>query len=276
MSRMICAAMMVTLFSSPMLAADPWADTVVDYNAGDAVDFTDPSVTLGSPSRTTWESVNWPSSEAPVAVRMTEAPWIASQICKIGTGGYLVVGFDEPVGNDAANPFGIDLLVFGNRGLFSTDWPANENIGAGSFGGVVGDIQVSQDGLTWYTVTARTEMYPTQAYASGTGDAFSTGADIQSFYYPVDPTVTISDLYNQTVQSALDYYGPSGGGMGIDLDDLEDELGQATSLGSISYVKVLGGTNAIDAFADATVPEPATMGVLLVGAAALAARRHRR
>ena len=260
-------------------AADPWADQVVSYDPGDAADFTDAAVVLGEPSQTTWESVNWPSTEELVSVRMTESPWVDYQVCKIGTAGHLTVAFheDEPVENDPANPYGIDLLVFANRVFFSADWPANTTIGAGWFGGVIGTISVSQDDVTYYRVASTGPLFPTQAFHSGASDAHLAGATPQDYTLPVDPSIALDSFYGLTVAQALALYGTSGGGMGIDLDDLLDAGGDPAGLPWIRYVKIEGWTSAIDAFADVSaVPEPATLALLAVGGAAMLLRRRRR
>ena len=270
-SLLVCACVAVAAS-----AADPWADQVVSYDPDDAADFTDASVVLGSPSRTTWESVNWPSTEELVSVRMTESPWVDYQVCKIGTAGHLAVAFDEPVANDPANPYGIDLLVFANRAFFSADWPANSTIGAGWFGGVIGTLSVSQDDVTYYRVAATGTLYPTQAFHSGASDAHLTGAALQDCTLPMDPDGVLDSVYGLTVSQALALYGTSGGGMGIDLDDLVDAGGDPAGLPWIQYVKVEGWTSAIDAFADVSaVPEPATVGLLAAGGAAMLLRRRR-
>ena len=257
-------------------AADPWADQVVSYDPDDAADFTDASVVLGSPSRTTWESVNWPSTEELVSVRMTESPWVDYQVCKIGTAGHLTVAFDEPVANEPANPFGLDLLVFANRAFFSADWPANTTIGAGYFGGVIGTLSVSQDDVTYYRVASTGTLLPTQAFHGGASDAHLTGATPQDYTLPMDPDGSLDGFYGLTVAQALALYGTSGGGMGIDLDNLLDAGGDPACLPWIRYVKVEGWTSAIDAFADVSaVPEPATLGLLVVGGAAVLLRRKR-
>ena len=90
------------------LASDPWADRVVSYNAGDGVDagYDDATRALGSPTR-----VNFFGD----TVTPFNTPYWSTDIVSIGRGGWLTVAFDQAVRDDAGNPFGIDLLVFGNQ-----------------------------------------------------------------------------------------------------------------------------------------------------------------
>ncbi|NIA21538.1 MAG: PEP-CTERM sorting domain-containing protein [Anaerolineaceae bacterium] len=270
MSRIVILSLIVALATPTVALADPWADTVVSYNAGDATDFTNSAAALGEPSRTT---AAWPSGTE--SVRMTVAPWQDSEVLKIGNGGHLVVAFNEAVQNDPLNPFGVDLLVFTNLALASSDWPANQTIGSPlfSFGGQIGQVYVSQDNATWYEVTDPGTMFPTQGYLSPEADAWATGAAPTSYTLPVDPSLPLDIFAGLTLTQAQAIYGGSGGGMGVDLSNLE---GGTVNLDWISYVKIEGPTNAVDGFADVAVPEPATMTMLGAGLAALVLRRRRR
>jgi len=270
MSRIVIVSLIVAVMMPKVALADPWADTLVSYDAGDATDYLDSAAALGEPSRTT---AAWPSGDE--SVRMTVAPWQESEVLKIGNGGHLVVAFDDPVLNDPLNPYGIDLLVFMNLGLASSDWPANQTIASPVllFGGVIGRVYVSQDNATWYEVTAPGTMFPTQAYLSPEADAWATGALPCDYTLPVDPGLSLDALAGLTLTQAMVLYDGSGGGMGIDLSGLE---GGTVSLDWISYVKIEGQTSAIDGLADVAVPEPATAALLAMGLAALVLRRRRR
>ena len=91
--------------------ASPYATQVIAYQAGSnaASGYTDPTAALGEPSRVT---AGWPSGETDVT--MFNAAWNTDQVVSIGAGGYLILGFDHPVYDDPNNPYGIDLIVFGN------------------------------------------------------------------------------------------------------------------------------------------------------------------
>lgn len=278
MCRVISLSLLLCVWvASATLAADPWADSVVSYDAGGltAGDFDDPHSTLGSPSRTT---AAWPSGTE--SVRMTAPPWQTSEVCKIGTdaGGHLIVGFDEPVQNDPLNPFGIDLLVFANAGFLSSDWPDNKTIAdpVFAFSGLVGTVAVSQDGVTFYEATGLGPVFPTHAYLGDEADAYASGAAATNYMRPVDPSLALADFAGLTLTQALALYDGGGGGLGIDLSNLLDGGGNPASLDWVRYARIQGETNAIDGFADVAIPEPATLGLVAAGMAAMGIRRQRR
>jgi hypothetical protein len=164
-SRLVAG--LAVLAASTTWAADPWADAVVSYVQGDGVGndfvtgnpFNDPLVTLGEPTR-----ITSPDS-FPGAVTLVNSPFRSTEIVSIGRGGSLVVRFDEPVLDHPANPFGIDLLVFGNAfflGNFFAD-PNATATGVGSEGGVV---EVSADGVETPTGCFRPMPTPTSSIRS--------------------------------------------------------------------------------------------------------------
>ncbi len=115
--------------------SSPFATAVVGYDPGTGAvaGYDDPLTTLGPPARLTSFGVVSPFNPA----------FQPDQIVSIGPGGFLVVSFEQPVIDDPANPFGIDLLVFGNAGFIDS---------AGVVGGIFSDggqIEVSPDGENW-------------------------------------------------------------------------------------------------------------------------------
>ncbi len=222
---------------------DPWADQVVAFDAGTggASGFDDPAAALGEPSRMT----GFASPDAEV-VSPFVAPFHASQIVSIGSGGSLTVLFAEPVADDPANPFGIDLLIFGNT--FFTDaggGACGSPCGTFTEGGV---IEVSADGETWFEVPGAADgPWPTNGWADLT-DPFSSAPGMQpsDFSRPVDPTITLEDFAGLDYQQMQSLYDGSGGGVGIDLADV--------GLAFIHYVRISNpaefDTPEIDAFAD--------------------------
>ncbi len=243
-------------FGVPM---DPWADSVVAYDPGTGVsdEYTQPDVALGQPAATT--------SFGPV--HMFNPPWESADLVALGDGGSLIVAFDEPVADDPLNPFGIDLLIFGNAGFFAEppDYDKRHTDPAGLFGGDGGTVSVSADGTNFVEVVGAVAdgLFPTQPW---TDPAWTVPAD---FTRPVDPSLAISDFDGLTIEEALALYDGSGGGAGIDIS--------GTGLAEIRFVKITyegAGDVEIDAFADVTpVPEP---GILLLIASAAAGRLRRR
>jgi hypothetical protein len=270
MNRIVlCSLCVVALCAAPSWAG-PWAETVVSYDPGDALNYTNAAVVLGEPTRTT---AAWPDGAE--SVRLTVGAWQESEVLKIGNGGHLIVSFEAPVENNPLNPFGIDLIVFTNASFMSSDWPANQAINDPivTFGGALGVISVSQDGATWYQVTTTGPIFPMHGYLSSEADAYATGTTPTDYTRPVDPSLSLDDFAGLSLADALALYDGSGGGLGIDLSNLE---GGAVSLDFILYVRIEGATNSLAGFADvAAVPEPATLTLLAGGQVALAARRRR-
>ena len=106
----VIALTVVCLLSASSALASSFASEVVSYSAGTnaSAGYTDPSVALGSPGRATG------TGAFDGALTPFNAPYQASDVVSIGAGGSLVVRFDHPVTDDASNPYGVDLLVFGN------------------------------------------------------------------------------------------------------------------------------------------------------------------
>ena len=244
----LLTACIATCTATSARADSPFAATVVSYvaGAGAANGFTNASVALGSPERFTGEGL------IPQAVTPFQPAFRPNELVSLGVGGSLVVAFDHDVVDDPRNPFGIDLLVFGNA--FFTD----SSFGAGVVAGLAsegGTIAVSADGVSWTTVPALEAdgMFPTLGYLDVAPYATVAGTVLSDFTRPVDPAITMGELVGVGYRGLLDAYAGSGGGTGIDLG--------ALGLKSIRYVRVNGPAASgmspeIDAFAD-VAPQPA-------------------
>jgi hypothetical protein len=245
-------------------SADPWADEVVGYTQGTgaASGFTDPVSALGSPTRITSPASPFGGPTTPF-----QGAFGADELVSIGEGGQLTVRFDNVVRNDPGNPFGIDLLVFGNAFYFDAAFPDGV---AGAFAGEGGVIEVSNDGVTWTLVpgAGADSGFPTLGFNDIT-EPFPTvaGIDPTDFTRPVDPGFNPSGL---GLADIIAGYDGSGGGLGIDIG--------ALGLDQIRFVRVTnpigsGFTPEIDAFAD-VVPGPGG-GSVVAAIVLLGARRRR-
>ncbi len=260
--RSVAAAAATGTIATAALAADPWADRVVEYvpGAGVPAGYDNPLTALGSPERFTGEGV-FPSVVSPFS-----SPFGVDEIVTVGEGGRLVVAFDEPVRNDPLNPFGVDLLIFGNA-FYTLE-----------SGGVAGDplteggvIEVSPDGVAWTLIDGveADGVFPTLGYLDITDPFQSDPGMVESdFTRPVDPSF---DGVGLSLSEIIAGYGGSGGGAGVDLG--------AFGLDAISFVRISspmgsGLTPEIDGFSDVT-PVPAPTTVALLGVGAFLAQRRR-
>jgi hypothetical protein len=248
-------------------AASPYADTVVSYTPGITAQagLDNPASALGAPSSVTVDPV-WGNSP----VDPFSPPYLASQIVSVGEGGSLTVRFNVPVGNHPANPSGLDFIIFGNAGFVITngDYTGGGITDGALFGSNPGEsrIWVSADNLTYY------ELNP--AFAPAVDNLFPTEGS-GDFLTPVNPALTSGDFAGQGLAGIRNLYGGSAGGAGYDLDWARDTVGQSVGLTEVSYIRidVLSGHAEIDALA--SVPEPATWGLLLAGGFLLALHRRR-
>ncbi len=237
----------------PTIAAadSPFATSVISYASGigAAAGYTNPLVSLGSPERFTGDGF------LPEAVTPFQPAFLNSEVVSIGMGGSLVVMFDHVVADDPANPFGIDLLVFGNA--FCSDAGAPAGV-VGTVYGEGGTISVSLDGIVWTAVpgVAADGPCPTLGYADVTPYATSPGTVLTDFTKPVNPALALG-MVGMDWSTLVGAYDGSGGGAGIDL--------AALGLAGIRYVRIdgpgtFGVSPEIDAFADvAPVAPPADL-----------------
>ncbi|MEM6458577.1 MAG: PEP-CTERM sorting domain-containing protein [Planctomycetota bacterium] len=273
LSAIFVAAVLIASATSAHTVPDPWADNVISYNQGSnpQAGFTDPTTALGEPTRTT-------NITSPVggAVTPFQPAFGTDEIVSIGAGGQLTVSFDEPITDDAGNPFGIDLLVFGNA--FYVYNFSNQTATGATFteGGV---IEVSANGTDFVTVPDlfADDLFPTNGFLDPTrdlttatldGSLIAEGTVPTDFTLPVDPSLEVG--FGDTLDDILEIYNGSGGGVGIDLADV--------GLSEVSFVRVsnpLGSTASpeIDGFAD-VVPEPTSLVFIAAGLAVVGRRRR--
>lgn len=260
--------------ASSVVAQSPYATQLIAQNGayGSSSVYNDPNAVLGEPTRIAVN--NDPVlGTSPYHVSLVQAAQnrdlagnnILTTLSRTpnGGGGFtygsIIVKFDHPVIDDPANPYGIDLNVFGNayyvaNGFVndSTDMRNYNLVGATFAEPVV--ISVSPDNVNWYTYASGPfgdTPFPTQGYAwsaaqqDAIGNGWTTSAT--DFTKPVNPTLA-SVLYPSSLAAAdaMSTYVGSGGGTGIDL--------APSGFASIQYVRVEATAQfrdgEIDAFAD--------------------------
>jgi hypothetical protein len=241
-------------------AADPWADVVVQYAPGSdpPAGYTTPAAALGKPTLFTDPLGMYGGVVTPI-----NGSFGLGETVSLGAGGSLTVRFAEPVTNDALNPFGIDLIIFGNA-FFTGDFftPGGPGLAEGVYA-EGGSIAVSADGMTFFDVPGEADgLFPTNAYADITQPFTTTPGVLEAdFTRPVDPAF---NPIGKTFAQIIAGYEGSGGGFGVDVGP--------TGLSSISYVRITNPDGAafipeIDALADvASVPEPAAWRMFFLAA----------
>lgn len=272
---MVCLLTGVGLTIGKAHAADPWADAVVSYHPGTTAvpGYTNPLMSLGEPSRFTADP-NFPS-----VVSIFSAAFLPDQIVSIGEGGHLTVRFDEPVVDGPANPYGVDLIVFGNA-FFAADFSnfpsvAQENP-ARLFDSDLLHIELSADGINFFPIARLGDrLFPTQGYLDSGAFEGSPGAVPTNFRRPVNPSLGLANFNGLSYADSLALYDGSGGGLPIDISQ--------TGLGFITHVRFslpddgnpqTSIKGEIDALA--AVPEPVTVALTGFGLLLARARLRRR
>ncbi len=197
---------------SPAASAGEFATNVLSYSPGSspASGFNNPATALGAPERFTGEGL------FPQAVTPFQPAFGVSEIVSIGAGGSLTLAFGAPITDDPRNPWGIDLIVFGNSMFTDASWPLGFINGATADGGLV---EVSADGVTWHTVpgVVADGLFPTMGFVDAAPYSTTPGIVPTDFLLPIDPAITLDSLSWLPYESVVAAYAGSGGGAGIDL-----------------------------------------------------------
>ena len=272
------AAVALLFAAAPAVAGDPYDDSdfateVVEYIEGTGVGsdwlsgdpFTDATTAVGRPTvDTTGDGWYIPPGD-PVPVVPVYPAFRSFELVTVGTGGHLILGFDHPVLDHPRNPYGLDLVVFGNsfqviggEGAWTNGDPEDTVMGGGGFA-EPGTVSVSQDGLIWYTFQEgpfADDFGPTlgRVYDPEAPDE-SLGEWNQWWGQPTDPTIPLdpwwdwSTFVGHTVADMAEAYDGSAGGTGFDLAWLD-----VPDLEWIRYVRIespaSGGTTEVDAVSD--------------------------
>jgi hypothetical protein len=263
--RMAALASAAAMVCVGQASASDFASSVVNYvqGAGVGVGYDDPAAALGSPTRYTGTQFGFPGAVTPF-----NPSFDPGECVSVGRGGSLTLAFDHDVMDDPNNPYGLDLIIFGNSFFWD---PVNFTATAQALSSDGGTISLSADGQTWVTAPGMADgLFPTLAYLDQT-DPFGgpAGSVLSDFTKPVNPNFA---WQGADLAAIIAGYDGSGGGWGIDIG--------ALGLSSVRYVKITNDVNAnlipeIDGISDVrAVPAPGGAGVAMV-LGLMAIRRRR-
>jgi hypothetical protein len=245
MKKLLFVSASAGLFLAPIVNQAQFASGVVSYNPGSGFspNFTNSSAALGAPASG--------SGITPFA-----PPFSTTQIVSIGAGGSLTLRFSTPIINNPVNPYGIDMMIFGNSFFVVTSGSGSSALTSGAiFTSTVSTrVEASADGSTWFTLDPN--------FAPNVGTLFPTDGTGNPLL-PVNPALTGADFNGLNLSGIRAMYGGSAGGAGFDLSWARDGDGNPVDLQSASFLRidVLSGRTQIDAIS--IVPEP---GAWMMGA----------
>ncbi len=266
----------------PTFAQTPYAHRVVACVIDENQYYADSAAVLGRPSTVTH---GWPPWSFDAPVTPCNPAWSPDQLLSLakkedGTGGYVVVAFDHRVMDDPQNPFGLDFIVFGNAlqnlagnvYFDETADPAGYTFAAG-LNAEPGLVEVSQDGVTWYSYSDgpfADDFAPTMShqYDPSAPDASLFEGNLwwgarTDPTLPIDPSLTAADFVGRTLAEYASLYNGSAGGTGFDIGVFDLPVDEETGLKWIQYVRVTSMSSVddadwteIDAFADVYPASP--------------------
>ncbi len=207
-----CAALAALPCAASDLPPARCASAVVSYapGTGAGAAYQQPASALGEPTRFTGVGIE------PGAVTPFRPPFLPTEVVSIGRGGHLVVAFAEPVLDDPAHPYGIDLVVYGNAFCADLAYPAGVAGWTYAEGGIV---ELSDDGIDWRTASGAFADggLPTMAWTDCAPYSAEPGTVPTAFDRPVDPALTPEAIIGMSWRELVDAYGGGAGGTGVDL-----------------------------------------------------------
>ncbi len=282
----------VLLLPLSICQADGYADYVYDandfavevidyYPVGSAKDwlsgqtFNNPYNALGRPTIDTTGDDWYIPEDQPVPVNPSYPAFRAHELTFLGEKGYLILAFNHPVRDDLNNPYGIDLIVFGNAFQViasGSGWSnANPDLITMEPAGFTepGIVSVSQDGQTWYTFTTDPGFMAGNPNFIRLGSHDPDGPFCDAFAptlgriydpnhpdpnlglwnqwwgkptnptFPLDPSLSFASFDGVSLAQLCRFYGYSAGGTGYDIGLFETlPTDPQTGLKWIRYVRI--------------------------------------
>jgi len=259
----------LTAISAVPADGSDFASELASFNGPfGASPYDDPEAALGKPTTLIKRTVGEIFACSLVYSAWQTAPDDSKLVVTLGIGSEIVAAFDHKVADDAANPYGIDFIVFGNSifraagGEYLTPDTDMDDYMLRNPADMMSEwvtVSVAQDpNGPWYSFANgpyADDLFPTNAFAwDSEGD---TWADEQDWLKPVDPNLGLSDFSGLSAADAIGLYDGSAGGTGFDLkwlspDDYEAlEIDPASGQRWIQYVKVTSDEfGEVDGFSD--------------------------
>jgi len=241
--------------------ASPFAiEVVAAQGPFGAAPYDDPASLLGRPSTNYYDPLGgWSGGTTVRRVKLVEPAHHLDPgqthklITTVNEGASVVVRFEQPILDDPAHPYGIDLLVFGNAYYLSSGFvndstdmntlmltsgafiePIKVSVSPG-YTGKLGQDPTNSATWDWYRYENgpyADTAFPTHAYRwNRTNSTWSS--DLMDFTKPVNPVFgPVLDAGGLSAADAIDLYDGSGGGTGFDLAE--------SGFTSIQYIKVEG------------------------------------
>jgi hypothetical protein len=181
------------------------------------------------------------------------APGGGNVITEIKDGGEITVQLGRRIYDNPNNPYGIDLIVYGNSFFTgvsggsgaisdSTDLSVASLTSSAIYGHAT-VVSVSQDGTNWIAFPSVAALFPDNAYRwDDTNNSWT--AEEMNPTKPLNPILYTNDFGGETIAWALDQFAGAAGGTGFTL--------QGTGLPWIQYLRVEpspGNYTVIDAIA---------------------------
>ena len=233
----------IDIYADEVIAYQPGIGFAIDFSTGQGL--TNTTRALGEPARITTGDFGGP-------IDPFSPPFSGEELLSIGEGGFIVLAFDPPIFNHPSNPFGLDLILYGNTGFSITN-------GNFSGGGITdGSTFGHNEGTTRIGVSNNNQDYHWLDHDQArTADHLYPTDGEGRFGHPVDPGIQPVQFAGNDLGQIRDQYSGSAGGTGYDLDWATDEEGNPVELDSIRYlrIEVLKGKTEIDGVC-AVLPAP--------------------
>ena len=266
----------LSLTGVPLARAANWATTVIQYSPGTI--FTPPPY-FGAPGAINVAYSNYPTADVLNGLTADttygiltpfNAVFDAGQMVGVGAGGSLTLQFSTPVRTN-----GFTIGIHTGIGLNDSDYP-NGTTGTPATiyndYGHFANIEVSANGTSWTSLGGFDLNNPSNFYATGittpdhqTSDPGGIPADVEKPFLG-----NLASFDNKAWPDILTLLDGSAGGNWIDLS--------GSGLPAVSYIRFTepaGSILYVDGVVGLSAPEPASLGVMIIGATALLARRRR-